>query len=113
MSKYVETLVGDNGSILIELSDDLNVSQMQPDVVKASPSIEQITEKAKYAFNKVIQQTQIMAKEFSEKIKDMEKTPEEIEMSFSIKLDASANTIIAKAGSEAQFYVTFKWIKTI
>jgi hypothetical protein len=109
MSKYVETLIGDLGSVQIEISEEMVVSHAQGDVVKASPSLEDISRRAKSAFSKALEITQMMANEFGNKLKELAESPNEVELTFGLKVDASASTLIAKAGTEGQFQVTLKW----
>lgn len=114
MSKYIELLVGQSEIILIEVSEDLSLPLLAPDVVKASPpSTEEVVEKAKSAFSQVVNVTRSLAKEFSENLKSTPNSPDEVELGFGIKIDAVAGAIVAQAGVEANFTVSLKWKKLL
>lgn len=112
MSRYIEAMIGESGSILIEVSDQTVLSLDSADVVKASPpSVKEVTEKARSAFSQVLLTTRSLAKEFSENLKGISNPPDEVELEFGLKIDAAAGTLIAQAGAEANFIVKFKWLK--
>lgn len=111
MSRYVETLVGEDDFILIEVSDEVALSLTQGDVVKASLSLDEVSERAKGAFNRVLETTRQIASESSRVLRKLTDPPDEIELCFGLKLDANAGTLLTRAGTEAQFEVTLTWKK--
>jgi hypothetical protein len=111
MSKYVESLVGDKGTILIEITDEVSQPIVQADVVKASPPIERVTKRAREAFDQVLEITRMVAIELTQKLEYLPDYPDEVEFGFGLKLDGSAEVLVAKAGAEAQFEVKLKWEK--
>jgi len=109
MSRYVETLVGESDFIMIEVSDEAALPLTQGDVVKASLSLDEISERAQGAFNRVLDITRQIASESSKVLRKLTDPPDKIELSFGLKLDADAGTFLARAGTEAQFEVTLTW----
>jgi hypothetical protein len=110
MSNYIETSVGDQAIIQIEVSDKRVESLSYGTVEKATPlSLDQMAEKARDALNLAFENIRTLANEFGKKFIKLSETPEEMTLSFGIKIDASANAFVAKAGSEAQFQVTITW----
>jgi Trypsin-co-occurring domain 1 len=108
MSRYIETRVGTEGTVLIEISDELVESAAGGEVVKATP-IEEVAVRAQTAFNRALDITQTMASAFVEKVKGLKDSPDQIEFSFGLKIDAGASALVAKTNSEAQFIVKVKW----
>lgn len=112
MSKYIETLIGNEGHIQIEVSDEEVIPLTRGDVVKASLSLDEISERAKSSFSRAIEVTRMLASEFRDKLRELNDPPDEVELGFGLKLDASADVLVAKTGTEAQFVVKLMWKST-
>lgn len=111
MSRYIETRVGQSGTVLIEISDDLAEPVTGGEVVKATP-LEDVAERAHLAFNRTLDLTRILAEAFIEKLRELKDSPNEVELSFGVKVDAGASALVAKTSTEAQFGVKIKWKRT-
>lgn len=112
MSKYIETLIGNEGYVQIEVSDEEVIPLTRGDVVKASPSLDEISERAKASFSRALEVTRMLANEFRDKLRELDDPPEEVELGFGLKLDASADILVAKTGTEAQFVIKLRWKPT-
>jgi Trypsin-co-occurring domain 1 len=58
-----------------------------------------------------LEQIKSAAIEVQDKLRSIAVPPESFELSFGIKLSASAGVILAKAGTEANFTVKMNWSK--
>jgi len=110
MSKYIETLVGEKGTLIqIEIFDEAVSMVGGGDIVKASPLTADLVEKAKSAFHKALDTIRVIASDIGTSVDKIANRPDKLEFSFSLKIDANANAIVAKIGSEAQFEVKLTW----
>jgi hypothetical protein len=90
------------GSIVIEVDE--------PEVggtVRAArgEKLEQAKETVEEALNKILPVT----KNVVEKIRDVANKPEEIEITFGVKLTTTAGAVIASASAEANFEIRMLW----
>ena len=90
------------GSIVIEVDE--------PEVggtVRAArgEKLEQAKETVEEALNKILPVT----KNVVEKIRDVAHKPEEIEITFGVKLTTTAGAVIASASAEANFEIRMLW----
>jgi hypothetical protein len=90
------------GPILLEFP-------IRPGVEQVSLDPAQILEKSAMAVDSVMTTINSMARRVIATVNDVAEPPAEVSVEFSIKVDAEAGAIIAKAGSEASFQVRLTW----
>jgi hypothetical protein len=102
MKRLVKFPLEGGGEVLIEVDDPGGIARAGlPDAIEtATQSFEAALRSIKPAADILIDQ-----------LRNLAKTPDEIEMEFGIKLGAKAGAIFTSADAEANFAVTLKWIK--
>jgi hypothetical protein len=70
-----------------------------------------LPEKATMSFQEAIDKVKPGAEAIIKKLRGLSDPPNEMEVSFGLKLTATAGAVIASAGIEANYTVTLKWIK--
>jgi Trypsin-co-occurring domain 1 len=105
MKHLVEYSLEDGGSIIIEVDEPESEGTIRAargdTIVKAKETLEE-------ALNKVLPVT----KSVVEKLRSIGNRPDEIEISFGVKLSTAAGAVIACATAEANFDVTMRWTGT-
>jgi Trypsin-co-occurring domain 1 len=105
MKHLVEFPLEDGGSIVIEVDEPESEGTIRAargdTIVKAKETLEE-------ALNKVLPVT----KSVVEKLRGIGNRPDEIEISFGVKLSTTAGAVIACATAEANFDVTMRWTET-
>ncbi len=105
MKHLVEFPLEEGGSIVIEVDEPESEGTIRAargdTIVKAKETLEE-------ALNKVLPVT----KSVVEKLRSIGNRPDEIEISFGVKLSTVAGAVIASAKAEANFDVTVRWIGT-
>jgi Trypsin-co-occurring domain 1 len=105
MKHLVEYSLEDGGSIVIEVDEPESEGTIRAargdTIVKAKETLEE-------ALNKVLPVT----KSVVEKLRSIGNRPDEIEISFGVKLSTAAGAVIACATAEANFGVTMRWTET-
>lgn len=105
MKRLVEFPLEDGTSMLVEVDepeqDGLErVSRKDPGVIeRAQQTLEKSLEKVKPAAQFIL-----------EKLRGLHDSPDEIEVTFGLKLNAGSGVILA-AGVEANYTVKLKWVK--
>ena len=104
MKRLIEFPLEDGSSMLVEVDepDDGGIVQAsRGDVIeKAHQTLEKSLEKARPAAQLILAQ-----------LRKLTDPPDEIEVSFGLKLSAASGVILASASLEANYEVTLKWIK--
>ena len=102
MKHLVEFLLEDGGSIVVEVDEPESEGTIRAaregTIVKAKETLEE-------ALNNVLPVT----KSLVEKLRSIGNKPDEIEISFGVKLNTVAGAVIASACAEANFGVTVRW----
>jgi hypothetical protein len=102
MKHLVEFPLEGGGSVVIEVDESEREGTVRAargdTIVKAKETLED-------ALHKVLPVT----KSIVEKIRSMESKPDEIEVTFGVKLSTVAGAVIASASAEANFDVTVRW----
>ncbi len=105
MKHLVEFPLEGGGSIVVEVDEPESEGTIRAargdTIVKAKETLEE-------ALNKVLPVT----KSVVEKLRSIGNRPDEIEISFGVKLSTAAGAIIASATAEANFDVTMRWTET-
>lgn len=78
----------------------MRVSRSQETIEKASQTFEQALERVKPAAGAIIQ-----------KLRSLHDAPNEVEVSFGLRLNAEAGAFVASAGVDANYTVTLRWWK--
>src|SRR2546423_11776615 len=102
MKHLVEFPLDEGGSIIVEVDEPESEGTIRAArgdaIVKAKETLEQ-------ALNNVLPVT----KSIVEKLRSIGNKPDEIEISFGVKLSTAAGAVIASASAEANFDVTMHW----
>jgi hypothetical protein len=102
MKHLVEFPLEEGGSVVVEVDEPESEGTIRAargdTIVKAKETLEQ-------ALNNVLPFT----KSIVEKLHSMGNKPDEIEISFGVKLSTAAGAVIASATAEANFGVTVHW----
>jgi hypothetical protein len=102
MKHFVEFPLEEGGSVVVEVDEPESEGTIRAargdTIVKAKETLEQ-------ALNNVLPFT----KSIVEKLRSMGNTPDEIEITFGVKLSTTAGAVIASAAAEANFGVTVRW----
>ncbi len=105
MKHLVEYSLADGGSIVVEVDEPESEGTIRAargdTIIKAKETLED-------ALNKVLPVT----KSVVEKLRSIGNQPDEIEISFGVKLSTVAGAVIASATAEANFDVTMRWTGT-
>ena len=105
MKHLVEFPLEDGGSIVIEVDEPESEGTIRAargdTIVKAKETLED-------ALDEVLPMTRSVV----EKLRSIGNRPDEIEISFGVKLSTTAGAVIACATAEANFDVTMRWTET-
>ena len=104
MKRLVEFPLEDGTTMLVEI-DELE----QGGLVKASFS-EKIA-KAQMTLEKSLEKVQPAAQFVIAQLRKLHDAPDEVQVSFGLKLSSDAGAVLASAGAEANYTVTLKWVK--
>ncbi len=106
MTNYIESIVGDSGKILIEVSE--SSGGVGFGVQEATTS----EEKTHNAFNQALHTIQLAASSVSETLNTLDERPDTARIDFAIKFDAESKAMIAKSPGNAQLNVSLTWTMT-
>lgn len=106
MKRLLEFPLEDGTSILAEVEEPdqggLIKASVGDTIAKAQQTLEKSLEKVKPAAQFVIQ-----------KLRELHDAPDEVQVSFGLKLSAEAGAVLASGGVEANYIVTLKWSREI
>ena len=105
MSHYIESIVGDNGNILIEVEEAGGGVGFGARPAKGQ-------EKPHNAFNLALNTIQLTASSVVETLNTLDEKPSIARVDFAIKFDAEAGVMLAKSNSDAQLRVSLSWNTT-
>ena len=104
MREYIESRVGNEGTILIEISDNKTA------VGFGAHQNHEKEEKADNAFNQALNTIRLAANGVLETLNTLPEKPDHVKIDFAIKIDAGAQAMLAKANSsDAQLKVSLAW----
>lgn len=92
-------------SVLVEV--ELDESEQQGMVPAARPG--ELATKAKQTFEEALDEIKPVADVMVDKLRTMSAQPDEISVTFGLKMSASAGAFIAASGVEANFTILLKW----
>src|SRR2546430_16712973 len=102
MKHLVEFPLEEGGSIVIEVDEPEGagtIREARGDIIA----------KAKQTFEEALNGVLPVTKSIVEKLRSIGSKPDEIEISFGVKLSTAAGAVIASASAEANFDVTMHW----
>ena len=105
MKRLVEYPLADGGSILVEV--EIDEEEQGGIVPAASPG--EIAARATQTLEEALDRIKPAAGAVVKKLRELSDRPDEVEVTFGLKLTAEAGAIIAAAGIEANYTVTLKW----
>ena len=105
MKRLVEFPLEDGTTMLVEIEEPdqgglVKASRADDVTVKAHQTLEKSLEKVKPAAQIVIQ-----------KLRELHDSPDEVQVSFGLKLSAEVGAVLASGSVEANYTVTLKWVK--
>jgi len=105
MKRLVEFPLEDGTSMLVEIDEP-----DQDGLVKASRGYD-VIDKAHQTLEKSLEKVEPAAQLVIQQFRKLHDVPDEIEVSFGLKLSAEAGAVLASASAEANYTVTLKWVK--
>ena len=106
MKRLIEFPLEDGDLILVEVDVDEEVGGL---VSTASDGRNDVPVKATMTFEAAMEKVKPAAVAIVKKLKALSDPPDEMEVSFGLKLSADAGAVVASAGIEANYTVTLKW----
>ena len=104
MVKYIESVVGDEGKILIEVSD----AGTQVGFGTAQPEKSEGKKNGK-AFNQALNTIRLTATGVLETLNTLDERPDTAQVSFALKFNSEEKVMLARMGSDAQLNVSLTW----
>lgn len=102
MKHLVEFRLDEGSSIVVEVDEPELAGTIR---ATRGDTIAKAKETLEDALNKVLPAT----KSIVEKLRGMDNIPDEVEVSFGVKLTTTAGAVIASACAEANFDITIRW----
>ena len=102
MKHLVEFPLKEGGSIVVEVDEPESEGTV---LAARGDEIAKVSEPLEEALSKILPVT----KSVVEKLRSMASKPDEIEVSFGVKLNTAVGAVIASASAEANFDVTLRW----
>lgn len=91
----------DGGTVVVEVPEEPGLAR----IARGGKSLQQ----AAASFEHALQEVRKAAAAVLAQFQAMQHSPDSVEVSFAIKLDAQVGAVVAMAGAEAQFQVTLRW----
>ena len=108
MADYIESLVGDEGKILIEVSGNRGGVGFGAQKDKEGGEPDQLEN----AFNHALSTIQLAAGSVLETLNTLKERPSSARLDFAIKIDPEAGAMIATGDSKSQLRVSLTWNTT-
>jgi len=105
MKRLIEFPLEDGTSMLVEVDETEEVG-----LTKVSRRDPGVIERAQLTLEKSLDKVKPAAQYILEKLRGLHDSPDEIEVTFGLKLNAGSGVILA-AGVEANYTVKLKWVK--
>ena len=105
MKRMIEVPLQAGGSMLMEV--DLDPAEQKGMVPAARQG--EIAARAKQTFEQALEQVKPGAEIMIEKLRTMTVKPDEMEITFGLKMSTEAGAFIASASAEANFTVKLRW----
>lgn len=104
MKRLVEFPLEDGTSFIVEV-DEPEREGME------NAAVGDVIEKAHQTIEKSLEKVKPTAQFILTQLRKLHETPDEIQVSFGLKLNADFGVVLAAAGLEANYSVTLKWVK--
>ena len=101
----IEVPLESGGSMLMEVELD----EAEQDGMVPAARRGEVAAKAKQTFEEALEQIKPGADAIVAKLRGMSSNPDEISVTFGLKMSANAGAFIAASGIEANFTVLLKW----
>jgi hypothetical protein len=105
VSTFLDVELAEGGSVLVEIESEdgpvLRGGRRQPEVVQAGRTLEA-----------VLAELGPTAQAIVSRLRTLAQSPDEIQVEFGIKLNASARLVVAQSGGEANFRVALRWARS-
>lgn len=110
MSNFIVVKLDDNTKIYLETAKD----DIKEDGGLFVPILSSghVIEKTKDFLNNTFEQIKIFSNGISNAVKNMDASPDEVEVDFSVKFSADVGIIISSASSETGITIKMKWKKS-
>lgn len=105
MKRMIEVPLESGGSMLIEVE----VDESEQDGMFPASRRGEIAIKARQTFEEALEQIKPGAEVIVTKLRSMSAKPDEMEVTFGLKMSANAGAFIAASGVEANFTVLLRW----
>jgi hypothetical protein len=105
MKRIIEVPLESGGSMLMEV--EMDEPERRGMVPSARPG--EMAAKANETFEEALEQIKPGANAIVEKLRSMSSQPDEISVTFGLKMSANAGAIIAASGVDANFTVVLTW----
>lgn len=105
MKRMIEVPLECGGSMLMEV--ELDDSEQEGMIPAARPG--EMATKTKRTFEQALEQIRPGAEAIVEQLRSMSSRPDELEITFGLKMSANAGAFIAASGVEANFTVLLRW----
>ncbi len=105
MKRLIEFPLENGECMLVEVDEP-----EQGGLVQASRSGEVIA-RAQQTLEDALERVKPAAQSVIEKLRKLNDSPDEVQVSFGLKLSAEAGAVLAAGGIEANYNVTLKWVK--
>ena len=105
MKRMIEVPLESGGSMLMEV--EVDGAEQEGMVPAARPG--EMAAKAKQTFEEALEQIKPGADAIVDKLRGISAQPDEISITFGLKMSATAGAFIAASGMEANFTVLLKW----
>ena len=109
MAHLIEVTLDENTKIYLETVQDLDVKKGQFQPVGNTSGV---IKKANDYFEGSLHQIKSFANKVASSVKDLDASPDEVELEFSVKFAAEAGVIISSLNSEASVKIKLKWSNT-
>jgi len=102
MKRLVSFPLDDGETILVEVNE-LENGGME----LATPTT--VIEKAQYTFGQALDKIKPIAETIIDKLRDLRHRPDEVQVTFGVKLTAEAGALIAAASAEGNYEIVLTW----
>ena len=104
MNRTIEFQLEDGDSVFVEIIDH----EMEVGMEKVAQKKE-IISKAEISFEAALDRIKPIANIVINKLREMKKSVDEIEVQFGLKMNAKAGVVVASTGLEANYNIKLKW----
>lgn len=107
MKNLVEFKLEDGGAIMVEVE----AREAEGGAIRAGRKPGEIYSEATQTFEQALDKVQRATEKAVQKLRDLSRQPDEVEMEFGFNLSAQFGAVIASATAEANYKVTLRWTR--